>query len=645
MKSRSILLSLTLLLSVMLTLFLVSSYTGAANYKGDGAIPNGNGGWAQPPVTTQTTCLECHGSGANHYQCGGFCPDPTNVRDKSSYLMTGHKNMLRKVSPGSPWAGADGTLYGTTDAHYGSGSTYDWIAGTVDWWAQTSLGIFSDMGAKQLFYIWGAWIDPGQLNTALDGGFTGEQNLPGGGNYDCGRCHTTGYRFDASGPEPTTYNGTPITDAQFSRIPSDYTTGTSSWYLTSIQCERCHRDVANEAGGHNCYIGSVYNPTYTSYSSCTGAGGTWTVVKPTFENVTALCIECHRQDYFVDPTTGAETYDTTNQIISLSTDLKVGDGGSCSDGVSPDRPTCLATIGNTWSYAPYFDASMGQAFLSSPHARFTGTLAQTAQNSPDLSVAMTGTYNSAFQDSSTGKNLGCTGCHDPHQSTVEAVGALKPIVKDCTNCHTTSTIKHPRGQGTPIPTGTSADFPKACQICHMFNSYHFFRISVDPNYSTFPTETQFYVAGQTTANTAPDGKLSGAVWMDVDFACGQCHGGGVNGSDANSGATPRSKEYLARAAKGMHGKQDAQPIAAITAPPTITGHTVSFIDNSTDAEDPQYDLLIAVNWGDGTISTGHAGGTFSHTYISSRKFTIRHKATDTVGLSGYESISVVVPRK
>ena len=506
MKPRTLLLSVAVVLSIMVALFLLSDYAGAASYKGDGAVPNVTPQattWAQPPVTTKTTCLECHGSGPNQF---------TNAPDVSTYLMTGHKNMLRKVSPGSPWASSDGSPYITTDDHYGSGSIYDWTTGTVDWWAQTSLGNFTDMGTKQLFYIWGAWIDPGQLNTGLDGGFTGEQNLPGGGNYDCGRCHTTGYRFDASGPEPTTYKGTPITDAQFSRVPSDYNTGTSSWYLTSIQCERCHRDVANEAGGHNCYIGGVYNPTYTTFSTCTAAGGTFTVVKPTLENATALCVECHRQDYSVDPTTGGEIYDTTNQVITLSTDLKVGDGGSCSDGVSPDRPTCLATPGNTWSYAPYFDASMGQAFLNSPHARFTGTLAQTAQNSPDLSVSMKGKYNSAFRDSSTKKNLGCTGCHDPHQSTVEAVGAPNPV-KDCTDCHTISTIKHPTGPGTPIPTG---DFPKSCQTCHMSYSYHFFRISVDPKYSTFPTETQFY-GGQTVANTASDGKLSKAVWMDVDL--------------------------------------------------------------------------------------------------------------------------------
>jgi hypothetical protein len=181
MWSKTILLSLILLLSVMLMLFLVSSYAGAANYKGDGAIPNVSPQvttWAQPPVTTKTTCLECHGSGPNHF---------ANAPDVSTYLMTGHKNMIRKVAPGSPWAGADGTPYGTTDDHYGSGSTYDWTTGTLDWFQQISLGTFVDAGIKQLFYIWGAWIDPAQLNTALDGGFTGEQNLPGGGNYDCGR--------------------------------------------------------------------------------------------------------------------------------------------------------------------------------------------------------------------------------------------------------------------------------------------------------------------------------------------------------------------------------------------------------------------------------------------------------------------------
>ncbi len=573
--------------------------TAAPSYKGDGAVPNGTGGWAQPPVLNETKCLECHGSGANHFLCGPGCAAP----DKSSYLMTGHKNMLRKVAPGSPWAGADGTVYGTTDASYGSGSVYDWIAGTID--------VAGAGTIRHLYYIFAGWLDPGQLNTVFDGGFTGE--LYPNGSYDCGRCHTTGYRFDASGPEPTTFDGTPITDAQFSRIPTDFTTGSSSWYRDGVECERCHRDVANEAGGHNCYIGGIYNPTYTSYASCTGGGGSWTVVVPAFENATALCIECHRQ----------ESADTATHTIALSTDLEVSDDGSCSDGTSPDYATCLANSA-TWNFAPFFDASMGQAFLNSPHARFAGTLAPGVQNSPDLSVSLTGTYNSHFKrftpGPNFGNNLGCDGCHDVHQSLAEAVGALNPLPQKCPDCHAKSLagLLHPHGTGTPLED-MATDPAQACQICHMPQSYHLFRISIDPNYSTFPTADEFYSDGETIANVASDGLLAGAVWNDLDLACGQCHGGSAGAGAVTHGAGYMDKATLAGYARGIHNDKPYATFSSRLGSPNTLTITVDATDSTCSGSGANCDAYDW-NWGDGTADG--SGVNASHTYATAGAKTI-----------------------
>ncbi len=612
-------------------------------------MPDGSGGWTQPPITTETTCLECHGNGANHYQCGGFCPDPTNIRDKTSYLMSGHKNMLRKVAPDAPWAGADGTLYGTTDDSYGSGSIYDWTTGTVNVGGTGTI--------KPLFYIFGGWIDRGQLNTIFDGGFTGEisgdYGVPfPGGNYDCARCHTTGYRFDATGPEPTTYSGTPITDAQFSRYPTDLSSGTSSWYLTSIQCERCHRDVANEAGGHNCYIGGVYDPTHTSYDTCTTAGGAWTVVKPTFEAATALCLECHRQ----------ESADPVANTITLSTDLLVSDGGACSDGVSPDYASCVAIPGNTWNYAPFFDASAGQAFLSSPHARFAGTLTQAAQNAPDLSVSVTGTYNSLFADSGSGQNQGCPGCHDVHQSTVEAVHAPQPITSQCgTTCHTAQAnlarINHLFGPGTPL--GDGSDISGACKTCHMPQGYHFFRINPSASYSTFPTAAELYLGGQTSANTAPDGTYTNAVWLDVDLACGQCHGGGTTqdaqhqpqvdsctemgvpfpccmGAGTGTCGIYRTKEQLAVVAKGIHNG------GTITYPTTFSASVSGLTVNVTASVSCNGTCVFTYEWDWGDGSPHGTGASASYTYASAGTKTITLTVTGDAGNVGTATRNVTL---
>jgi hypothetical protein len=104
-----------------------------------------------------------------------------------------------------------------------------------------------------------------------------------------------------------------------------------------------------------------------------------------------------------------------------------------------------------------------------------------------------------------------------------------------------------------------------------------------------------------------------------------------------------SKRRLAEFAKGIHGSASGEntntpPIAAGAASRTVAGLTVTFRDNSTDLEDPQYDLRISVSWGDGTIDRGLPGSTFEHTYRSAGAKTIRHTATDTRGRRGYEKV-------
>jgi hypothetical protein len=190
---------------------------------------------------------------------------------------------------------------------------------------------------------------------------------------------------------------------------------------------------------------------------------------------------------------------------------------------------------------------------------------------------MSGAYNSAFKDLSTGFNKGCTGCHDPHQSTIESVGA-KPFVKNCNDCHALAqkilqTGHHPQGPGTPFPTRTTADIPKSCAVCHMVSGsgYHFMRINVDSNYSTFPTAAQLY-AGQTTANTASDGKLLNAVWVDVDLACGQCHvgSGSIGITTPSPGAPVLDKSRLAAFAKNIHGQDTYTITASVSGSGSIT---------------------------------------------------------------------------
>jgi len=585
-------------------------------FHGDGASNDEAGGWSTA-YSDVNQCLSCHYG-----------------TDTLPYLMSGHKNALRKIAPTVLWGGPDKNLYLNTDDHYGSGSKFDWADGlvTVGWCnppattAQNGLTSLDPSckypyytlpnanapapytpvaptqatgGVRTLYYIFGGWMNYGgasnptatQLNTVFNGGFTGE--LYPNGNFDCARCHATGFNFDKWAPEPTINtksNSTPaIPDSSLSRIPTDGfiaqgTSGTSSWYLTGVQCERCH--VAAYGWGSHPYNGNV-NVTI-AYNQA----------------ATALCLECHREETVVPaipPATGS---------INPANGLATQDRGYCSDLSGNGYAACILNPEAQWIYKPNFGYGKGQEFLNSPHAKFTGTLMQNAQNSPDLSVNVIGTYNSQFHDTAVPtNNAGCVGCHDPHQSTVAAAGATKPFVQQCNQCHALSanimnTINHPMGPGTPFPTGTASDIPGACITCHMqaaldrANS-HLFRISSDVNYSTFPTPNQLYAQNITAPNTAPevsiyDGSVyATATWLDVDLACGQCHVGGDGITNPYNltlppgmpGAHAYTKAQLAYWASVMHPGDPGVPAPVFSPAPTTynTPQTISISDAQAGA--------------------------------------------------------------
>ena len=580
-------------------------------YHGDGAS-NNVGRWITDYAGVNQ-CLSCHYG-----------------TDTLPYLQTAHKNTLRKIAPGALWGGPDGTIYPTTDDHYGSGSVYDWNNGliTLGWCdpiatpVQNGLRVLDPKclypwytlpnsnapapytpvaqtqqagGVRNLFYIYAAWMNYGgtanpaatHLNTVFDTGFSGD-NYPYA-NFDCARCHATGYNFDHWAPEPTSNTNnkvTSITDARLPRLPSDGyiapgTNGTSSWYLTGIQCERCHQAA-------------------WGYGSHPWGGLQATVVQN--EAATALCMECHRGETItLAGNNNPGSINPTNGLIT-------SDHGYCSDLSGSAYSTCVANPSNQWIYKPYVDHEQGQAFLNSPHARFSGTLIQNAQHSSDLSITVSGAYSTQFSEKpgDPTKNLGCTGCHDPHQSTVAGTNPPQPpITTTCDKCHALSktimqTVNHPIGPGTPFPSGGSQDIPGACVTCHMqaalgtANS-HLFRINPTAGYWTFPTASQLYTQGMTALNTAGEySPMDGitypsASWLDVDLACGQCHVGGDGTTNPYGltlppgmpGAHAFTRDQLAYAASVMHPPDPGVPTPTFSPTPTIytTPQTVTIADS------------------------------------------------------------------
>lgn len=606
----------------------------------------------EPPNNDYQACVDASAGGTVEVSPKAVC----GPLDANGYLLTGHKNMLRKVLPPSatpygayPWAPTNG-MFGPEN-----GATLSSANGTntIDW--TTGLIYFSNGDpAKPLYYTFG-WVDPPDIL------------YPGGGstsNYSCARCHTTGFRPDGLAPEPTTtsvvagvntYTDIPDDATHLRRTPAGWATGsaTSSWQLTGIQCERCHNNShlrdCDDASVTGFTRPTIAGQTVTNCQVVADENGVWHYAKP-YQPVdvqaTELCIECHRQER--SNTTG--TYAPTHTLQPAQLPGKnlpdwpamasvggkgaygglgaVTDGGGCSDSSYTTYSGCIAA-GKTWNFKPSMShgGNGAQAFLASPHGRYNGTLAMASQNSPDLFVVMNGFFDSHFKGEEVRQGLGeswglgeannnnggCTACHNPHYSTVATTTpAPTPMTRECADCHgrtdqmLASTMKHPTGPGTPFPDGIQArGNSETCVVCHMVAasgapSYHYFEINADANYYTFGPASVWYTDHDTKTTTlggisnvaytgqpntfdlARTDPTTGqpytykAVAVDVDLACGQCHGGGNSSPNTgwnnpygltppNSGVTPVafSRTYLAMAASGIHNTDYRTPTAAV----------------------------------------------------------------------------------
>lgn len=580
-------------------------------------------------------CLRCHNSITEW--------NSTRIRDVEKFLMTGHKNMGRKVTPGIPWAGPTGDEY-VADS---TGALFDWDHGTL--------------GGDPVAWIYADWLTP--LPRAV-------KNIPGQ-SYSCGRCHMTGWQnvsdstmepeasfpgiranvnvtgswdlygitcsrchgsaventdgtcsvanlFDpatcsagggtwtAGLPLPAAYgmNARHHSDLTGDAVSSGYCTNTKMGSATKLNCEHfggtwfsaCSDDrwysaaqcvassgcinpnnghalnYANEGACEAATAGECSIPVFTTSAPCVAGGGTWTAAAsdwwttkspstwtspscsvgggtcsvagnltpaacktafgiwtPKWSNVfacmdagghwtgnksrrgqiiTSMCMDCHRQE------TGGNPYDSANPAGNL----KVGPAHGSVEFVSHPH---------------------ANQYLNSPHGKFTGTFAQ-------IGTATYGNgYGSYFQflGEASGTGNGCTGCHNVHESIVEETGHEDAIHAKCDSCHSKNlnNILHPLGGGTPMEH-MATEPEKACVTCHMPNGEHLFRVNTDPTYSTYPPTA---LTATVNANTSPDDGYASAVWVDVDAACGQCHGGGSAGQAFAIGSITSGSKALA----------------------------------------------------------------------------------------------------
>lgn len=313
----------------------------------------------------------------------------------------------------------------------------------------------------------------------------------------------------------------------------------ATWNLPTSSC--------SVAGA--CSKGSCSNPLYTNFVNCEENGAVWTPITTQAACNTAGGLWGAATDIITCDDAGGRWTGTYGQRGQVITSLCMNCHRQEASGVPMDatNPATALKVGPYHGTVPFLSHPHANQFLNSPHAKFTGTIAQVATGK--FNYAMTGEYKSYFMTEGEAANTGngCTGCHDVHTSTVTGE---KPFIEECTECHNKdlSQMIHSGGVGTPLEE-MATDPMEACVICHMPEGEHLFRINVDPAYKTRPTASMTATAN---ANTAPDGTYTNAVWIDLDSACGKCHGGGVANVVTTGSITAGTKLLTVAAGQGVN---------------------------------------------------------------------------------------------
>ena len=580
-------------------------------------------------TSVRAGCLSCHNNASQYNSYA--------ERWKTDYLKTGHKNMLRKVTAGKNWAGPDGIVYSAA------------ATGPIDFNTATA-----NIGGVNmpLLYLFGDWMAPAPeaLDVIVDTG-GGAARYNGTSTYSCAPCHATGWSNPAAGvcsissktsqstcetaggtwyPSVGVQGASYVPPEPLASFPGITSGITGKWDLDGIQCSRCH------AVTYPPIKDALGNDVTTTHETDNLSG----------ESVNNTCFGCHQSIPKVNSGTGTDN--DLNPVV-----LQV-------------KNTATAP-----AYKPEFNSHpIGNEFLNSPHAKFTGTIVPNVLGKYDIAAG--GTYDTHFKSSfcrsgtsATGSILttnadgtkittstqctaaggtwwpsqdqgSCATCHDVHQSTVPAVNAPEPFRRECDNCHyegslaALANIKHPTGAGTPL--GDLSDVAAACESCHMPKAteggfpIHLFRINTDVSYSTFPTSAEFLGNTKKVANTAADGTYTSAVWVDLDLACGRCHGGGTDSTTnpPKPGVYYFSKDLLATYAKNMHNSIPTPRF--IWGADSATSYKVNFDAGNTTCPSG---VTCNYSWDFGDGSTG-TGVKVSYTYTSAAPVTVT-LTVNTVG--------------
>lgn len=380
-----------------------------------------------------------------------------------TFVQTGHPYKLNRAfgeQPQYPFSTLDGVLErvtdedGQTDNSLGTPQSYDdvsYVIGGFFWKAR-----FVDLAGA---IVTGSEV---QYNFATDGMVAyhdDEVDKP----YNCGNCHTTGWRaYD---------------DVKNPNREDDMEHMAGTFFEGGVHCEACHSAGSMHAqtmdGGD---IVEIAVPRTIDELLADDAG----------YGLAISCGECHTRDGERDTTTYQSGYN--NALIAAGRgDEIVQMGGR------------IAASGGLTKHHEQYDEALG----IDPDTLSSVRSAAYNANHLDCGTCHNPHGSSVYQDDPayTGvqsvdkSNANCMGCHPTYDPTLRSGGMMG---LDCINCHMPPLAK------SAVATAAVGEGPVTGDV-----STHSWRINLD--------STQFQ---QFTA----DGSFT-YPWITTDFACRTCHNG------------------------------------------------------------------------------------------------------------------------
>ncbi|MFO7606271.1 MAG: multiheme c-type cytochrome [Desulfurivibrionaceae bacterium] len=450
-----------ILTGVLLAATLVPLY-GCSDSDDATVIPAQHTGASSEYVGSES-CAECH---AERY---------------ADFVQSGHPYKLNKVVndsvPTYPFSDITGALARVTDA--GGSSRVDLLTGDP----LDSNGFATDnvlgtpSGYSEVTYVIGGygwkarWIDAdGYIVTGTEVQYNLEDDTMGGYHdgeankvYNCGNCHTTGWKHYDADNNPNRQDDLIGMDGTFAE--------------TGIGCEACHG-----AGSDHIVSGSkgkiVLNANArTTANFLTSSMGYGRAV---------ACGECHTRD-------GEKDYPSYESAANKA-------------GYTGDQGGRIASNGTTGKHHQQYDELLGLDI-----AQADGALVDADNGGTALGKHLIA-------------GVGCVTCHNPHTTTkhqdhADNTSSALGVSKECLECHGAD------GNNPVVMPGDSGMAALDCKECHMplLVKSAIWTGTNKAGVKVGDIKTHvFKIDLSKTAQLTDDEKFVNP-WITADYACGSCH--------------------------------------------------------------------------------------------------------------------------